>query len=565
MIVDRIRGLARVPGSRLRAADENFRVHDARQRKVLKGLLAEVGIIGAVLAWVPDDMARAALRSSQDFAAWLAGYDGPLQLVDGHMRAEELKGQAIPVLVADLSRAEAAKALATFDAVGDLAGRDAQKLAALLEDVGRGAEEGTEELLAALRGGEVEAPLPGDGDAEDDEDDATPRVPKGGGPLHGAWRIEHGDAAAVLQGYPDNHFDAVVCDPPYGISFMGKAWDYGLPPIAIWREVLRVLKPGAPVVAFSATRTYHRLAVDIEDAGFEMRDQILYWGYGSGFPKSHDVSKAIDDAAGAVRRVVGHANYSAPDTRTTRAVFASIGAPGGYERMTPTITAPATEAAKQWDGYGTALKPAYEPAVLARKPLDGTVVENVTRWGCGALAIDACRVGTEEMQVTRSDGVIVSENRAMGGANTGRVDAGTATGRWPANVILDESAGARLDAQSGEGDGTSRFFYCAKASRRERDAGLDGFAPETRNTHPTVKPVDLMRYLATLVMPPARVDGPRRLLVPFSGSGSEVIGGLLAGWDDVTGVERDAGYVKIAQARVTYAVANPLDYEGAPK
>ena len=163
MIVDRIRGLARVPGSRLRAADENFRVHDARQRKVLKGLLAEVGIIGAVLAWVPDDMARAALRSSHDFAAWLAGYDGPLQLVDGHMRAEELKGQAIPVLVTDLSRAEAAKALATFDAVGDLAGRDAQKLAALLEDVGRGAEEGTEELLAALRMAPEQGSLGGDG------------------------------------------------------------------------------------------------------------------------------------------------------------------------------------------------------------------------------------------------------------------------------------------------------------------------------------------------------------------------------------------------------------------
>lgn len=175
MIVDRIRGLARVPGSRLRAADENFRVHDARQRKVLKGLLAEVGIIGAVLAWVPDDMARAALRSSQDFAAWLAGYDGPLQLVDGHMRAEELKGQAIPVLVTDLSRAEAAKALATFDAVGDLAGRDAQKLAALLEDVGRGAEEGTEELLAALRGGEGESePKSGESAA----DDAEPMQPE---------------------------------------------------------------------------------------------------------------------------------------------------------------------------------------------------------------------------------------------------------------------------------------------------------------------------------------------------------------------------------------------------
>ena len=152
MIVDRIRGLARVPGSRLRAADENFRVHDARQRKVLKGLLAEVGIIGAVLAWVPDDMARAALRSAKDFTAWLAGYPGTFQLIDGHMRAEELKGQAIPVLVTDLSRAEAAKALATFDAVGDLAGRDAVKLAALLADVGQCEEDGAEELLSLLRG-----------------------------------------------------------------------------------------------------------------------------------------------------------------------------------------------------------------------------------------------------------------------------------------------------------------------------------------------------------------------------------------------------------------------------
>ena len=194
MIVDRIRGLARVPGSRLRAADENFRVHDARQRKVLKGLLAEVGIIGAVLAWVPDDMARAALRSSQDFAAWLAGYDGPLQLVDGHMRAEELRGQAIPVLVTDLSRAEAAKALVTFDAVGDLAGRDAQKLAALLEDVGRGAEEGTEELLAALRGGEGESgPTSG---AEPSDEDAEP-APDPSAELLEKWKVRRGQLWAI--------------------------------------------------------------------------------------------------------------------------------------------------------------------------------------------------------------------------------------------------------------------------------------------------------------------------------------------------------------------------------
>lgn len=152
MIVDRIKGLARLPGSRLRAADENFRTHDDRQRKVLRGLLAEIGVVGAVLVWVPDDMARAALRSAKDFTAWLAGYSGTFQLIDGHMRAEELKGQSIPVLVTDLSRAEASKALATFDAAGDLAGRDQAKLAALLADVGQGEEDGTEELLSLLRG-----------------------------------------------------------------------------------------------------------------------------------------------------------------------------------------------------------------------------------------------------------------------------------------------------------------------------------------------------------------------------------------------------------------------------
>lgn len=170
MIVDRIKGLARLPGSRLRAADENFRTHDARQRKVLRGLLAELGIVGAVLVWVPDDMARAALRSAKDFASWLDGYSGPFQLIDGHMRAEELKGQSIPILVTDLSRAEAAKALATFDAAGDLAGRDAAKLAALLADVGRGSEDGTEELLASLRGPEQSR---ADGGAADDAPDPS--------------------------------------------------------------------------------------------------------------------------------------------------------------------------------------------------------------------------------------------------------------------------------------------------------------------------------------------------------------------------------------------------------
>lgn len=236
MIVDRIRGLARVPGSRLRAADENFRVHDARQRKVLKGLLAEVGIIGAVLAWVPDDMARAALRSSQDFAAWLAGYDGPLQLVDGHMRAEELKGQAIPVLVTDLSRAEAAKALATFDAVGDMAGRDAQKLAALLEDVGRGAEEGTEELLAALRG---EDKKKANADEEEEPPADAPAVSRLGEVYQlGPHRLMCGDTTtddvrSVLLTEPPK---LAIVDPPFDLPY--SAW--ALPPsvdvVVMWHR-----------------------------------------------------------------------------------------------------------------------------------------------------------------------------------------------------------------------------------------------------------------------------------------------------------------------------------------
>lgn len=295
MIVDRIRGLARVPGSRLRAADENFRVHDARQRKVLKGLLAEVGIIGAVLAWVPDDMARAALRSSQDFAAWLAGYDGPLQLVDGHMRAEELKGQAIPVLVTDLSRAEAAKALATFDAVGDLAGRDAQKLAALLEGVGRGSEEGTEELLAALRGPAFEPEPAGD----------DPEAPSPSEVLLEKWKVERGqtwaigphrllcwdsrDAARMASFAGADRPGLMWTDPPYGVSYVGKTADAltienddlsgdKLRPFLAEAFAAAPLSAGAAAyVATPATGSLHlEFLLAIKDVGWRMH-QTLVW------------------------------------------------------------------------------------------------------------------------------------------------------------------------------------------------------------------------------------------------------------------------------------------------
>lgn len=385
--------------------------------------------------------------------------------------------------------------------------------------------------------------------------------------------IELGDVIDVLEGYNDNAFDAVLCDPPYGLSFMGKKWDYDVPSVELWREVFRVLKPGAPLIAFSGTRTYHRMVVNIEDAGFEIRDQFA-WMYGSGFPKSLNVGKALDSAAGAERPVVGTGKY---DARRPRPV-AETNTPGAEYGFGPghSLTAPATPLAKQWDGYGTALKPAYEPAVLARKPLEGTVAENVAKWGVGGLAIDASRIeGDTSEFFSKTTGKPRSGAGHAHGYGMGEGFGGDAAnppsplGRWPANVLLDEEAGALLDAQSGDrpgggqvkgnhsrksmyasnhvqpfdgyndSGGASRFFYCAKANKKERNSGGE-------NNHPTVKPIALMEYLARLVMPPK----PGAILVPFAGSGSEMIGALKAGWPAVLGIEREVEYVEIAGRRL---------------
>ncbi len=395
----------------------------------------------------------------------------------------------------------------------------------------------------------------------------------------GEHAVEQGDVVEVLRSYPDNTFDAVLCDPPYGLSFMGKKWDYDVPSSALWAEVLRVCKPGAPLIAFSGTRTYHRMVVAIEEAGWEIRDQLA-WMYGSGFPKSLDVSKAIDAAAGAVREVVGKREQQG-NGGSPRASSHYLDVGGGKtvdgcntkfaeayrDKGTFSVTAPATPSARQWQGYGTALKPAYEPAVLARKPLEGTVAANVAKWGVGGLAIDACRIGSESTKRISNAGTN-GEGWGMGAAS--HVN-GSDAGRWPANVILDEDAGEALDAQTGdrpsasnispttggkifgtgkaipqyengnpyrgETGGASRFFYCAKASRKERGEG---------NAHPTVKPIALMQYLARLILPPS----PGAILVPFAGSGSEMIGALRAGWPAVVGIEREAEYVEIARHRL---------------
>jgi DNA methylase len=365
--------------------------------------------------------------------------------------------------------------------------------------------------------------------------------------------IHLGDCLDVLRTLPDASVDAVVTDPPYGLAFMGKRWDYDVPSVEIWAECLRVLKPGGHLLAFAGTRTQHRMAVRIEDAGFEIRDMIA-WVYGSGFPKSLDVSKAIDKAAGAEREVVG----LIPDRWTGKgnALNFSTDRPQSEVAVTG---APATPEAQQWAGWGTALKPALEPITMARKPLEGTVAANVLAHGTGALNVDGCRV----------EGVPPSVPQPAFNSPTGRIygiKAGegrngvmsVASGRWPANLIHDGSgkpfqrsdktgtaaygdfAGIPADGYYGDTGSAARFFYTAKASKADRSDG---------NTHPTVKPTDLMRYLCRLVTPPAGV-----VLDPFMGSGSTGKAAILEGFGFI-GIEREAAYHAIAERRIRQAGA----------
>lgn len=365
-------------------------------------------------------------------------------------------------------------------------------------------------------------------------------------------KLIHGDCLEVLKGMPDNSVDSIVTDPPYGLSFMGKKWDYDVPDQAIWEECLRVLKPGGHLLAFAGTRTQYRMAVRIEDAGFEIRDMIA-WVYGSGFPKSLDVSKAIDKAAGAVREVIGKAQWS-----NSAAHF--VPGEDHTARVTLDITAPAAAAARQWQGWGTALKPALEPITVARKPLKGTVADNVLEWGTGAINIDGCRVGTDGGTRKESSGEKCETVSVGGFLNAKAGEPVPGMGRWPANVIHDGSD----EVVAGFPNNNARFFYCAKASKKDRDEGLDCFdakyAPRDNgfsnkisgsnlpraNIHPTVKPTDLMAYLCRLVTPPGGV-----VLDPFMGSGSTGKAAVREGFRFI-GIEMDAEYLAIAEARIAH-------------
>jgi site-specific DNA-methyltransferase (adenine-specific) len=445
------------------------------------------------------------------------------------------------------------------------------------------------------------------------------------------YELKLGDCLEVLRGMPDNSVDSIVTDPPYGLGkepdalkmltdwietghhdvkgrgFMGKEWDAFVPQPQVWHECLRVLKPGGHLLAFAGTRTQDLMTLGLRLAGFEIRDMVA-WVYGSGFPKSLDVSKALDKMAGAEREIIGTRTSAFGDAETSDTGDGRNLWCKPSTKEVPLTGGAATDAAKQWDGWGTALKPALEPITLARKPLEGTVAANVLKWHTGAINVSGCRVGTEKVVTTNGKGF---KGSFEGGENNN--GGAVHEGRWPANLIhdgSDEVVGLFPVTTSGSGDkhgrkkstfcastdweafkGTSsggdsgsaaRFFYCAKTSKTDRNEGLDdlpdaymaasnqaqaqlkrGIIHEAdsgvntvkvaKNNHPTVKPTDLMRYLCRLVTPPGGV-----VLDPYMGSGSTGKAAMIENFQFI-GIERDEKYFAICQERIHRAYVDSID------
>lgn len=371
------------------------------------------------------------------------------------------------------------------------------------------------------------------------------------------YTIINGDCFVALQSIPRDSVDCIVTDPPYGLTsitkrsgedgssarlskgFMGKEWDgsgieYN---VEMWEKCLKVLKPGGYLLAFGGSRTYHRIACAIEDAGFEIRDCIM-WLYGSGFPKSMNIGLAVDKKLGNESKVIGEGR-SGGTSRAYQSLETTTA--GAYQLK---------EAQNEWKGWGTALKPSYEPILVARKPFKGSLVDNVLKYGVGGLNIDECRVPiTDEKDAKEYHFNNNGNMRTVkeDGERLGAYDGGwkiqkeerenPSGGRFPANIILDTQ----------EGEEWRRYFYCAKASRKDRDEGLD-----SPNTHPTVKPTVLMQYLVRLVSPKGAT-----ILDPFMGSGST---GKAVAYENkergadykFIGIEKDPEYCKIAEARIKF-------------
>lgn len=423
--------------------------------------------------------------------------------------------------------------------------------------------------------------------------------------------LYQGDCFEVLRWLPSDSMDTLITDPPYGLSFMGKKWDYDVPGIDVWKECLRVLKPGATALIFAGSRTQHRMAVNVEDAGFILKDTIM-WIYGSGFPKSTDISKQLDKIAGKEREVIG---YKKDISHVDRGDTNINDQQRDYTDSTFTVknrsvlTAPATNEAKLWNGWGTALKPAYEPILVAMKPNDGTYAQNALKHGVAGLNIDGGRIESVDFEPKeRKNASKLMEDRPwqerqkLEGVSIG-VE-GHTKGRFPANIIFDEEAGRLLDEQSGIlksgkrtgqprknkiflGDkelkggycessqgGASRFFYCAKASKAERNAGCEGLEDyqgsihldggawvknstskdgqqkrlPLKNSHPTVKPLALMDYLVKLTATPTGGS----VLDPFAGSGTTGIA-CLGSNRSYTLIEKETEYCEIIMARLEHA------------
>ena len=387
--------------------------------------------------------------------------------------------------------------------------------------------------------------------------------------------LKHGDVLEELKQLPDDSVDAIITDPPYNLSFMGKKWDSkGAPKqfeewCCAWAtECLRVLRRGGYLLSFGGTRTFHRITSGIEDAGFVIKD-CLSWNYGSGFPKSHNISKAIDKKAGEVRERV-----PIIDIRSGKEKTKDIGK--GWKMTSKEYTTYSdvaiTPDAEKWNGYGTALKPAWEPIILAQKPFKGTIVNNVLTHGVGGLNIEACRIGNETIKISQGDGFGSSNTLYGVGVNPNKGSENK--GRFPANTIFDEDAGKLLDEQSGNrpsqggaafrkelggfvpndtkkeigyGDkgGASRYFYCPKTPKKERTCG-----GHVENKHPTVKPLKLMEHLIALVCPNAEAMGRQPVVLDcFVGSGSTAIAAHRLDFDCI-GIDADEQSLKTARLRL---------------
>jgi len=546
-----------VPIDKVLAWDKNPRKNDHAVKGVMESI-KRFGFASPIIARKEDNM-----------------------VIAGHTRlkaAKRLGLDRVPVRFLDLDPADAKMLAIADNKLGEVAEWDESELADILNDLNM---EGLDLSFTGfsddeLNGfldidfGEEEEGSDYDGELDFLPEEVVKEFETGDEAEVGMHKIICGDCVEVLRGMPDNSIDSIVCDPPYGIDFMARKWDSSVPQNDWATEAYRVLKPGGHLIAFAATRTVHRLGTVIESANFEIRD-MMHWIYASGFPKTMNIGNEMDKLMGTTeqREVIGTQRLTGTAKPANggkgHAVAKATGAIDNYSRSKQAVTinktAPASDEAVKWNGWGTALKPACEPAVLARKPLsEKTVAKNILKWGTGALNVDGCRFPFGDECWFGPDNDPYSYPKGMGGGN--------------GNIIITDSEDAawRKDPFSANDGGRfpANVYHCKKAQKREREEGLEELkkqpsrgamnthngtgervdgapTPVRANFHPTVKPIKLMRYLVKLVTPP---DGV--VLDTFCGSGTTLIAAETEGIQSI-GVEREPEYCDIIFARLKYA------------